>query len=209
MGQKVHPVSFRIGQQYTWSSKWFAKDADYKKTLAEDLAIREFLENRLKTAGLSKIEIERLADRRMIKIHVSRPGVVIGRGGASLEELKKALVSKLKIDPAKLELQVVEIANPDLDATLVAKFAAEQISKRMPARRVKAQVVERVMRAGGASGVKITISGRIGGATIARRETLKEGRLPLQTLRENIDFAQALALTKVGTIGVKVWICKK
>ncbi len=208
MGQKVHPISFRIGQQYTWSSKWFARNSDYKKTLAEDLAIRELLENRLKTAGLSKIEIERLADRRMVKIHVSRPGVVIGRGGAGLEELKKTLVSKLKIDPAKLELQVVEISNPDLDATLIAKFAAEQISRRMPARRVMVQVVERVMRAG-AAGVKIGIAGRIGGATISRRETLKEGRLPLQTLRANIDFAQTLALTKVGTIGVKVWICKK
>ena len=208
MGQKVHPIQFRIGQQYTWSSKWFAKDADYKKILAEDLAIREFLENRLKTAGLSKIEIERLAERRVVKIHVSRPGVVIGRGGSGLEELKKILVEKLKINPAKLELQVVEIANPDLDATLVAKFAAELISKRMPARRIMAQAVERVMRAG-AAGVKIRLAGRIGGATIARKATLKEGKLPLQTLRANIDFAATLALTKSGTIGVKVWICKK
>lgn len=207
MGQKVHPVSFRIGQQYTWSSRWFAKGPDYKKILAEDLKIRQFLEKRLLTTGLSKIEIERLSDRRLVKIHVSRPGVVIGRGGAGLEELKRNLVDNLKIDPAKLELQVLEIANPDLDATLIAKFAADQISKRMPARRVKNQVVERVMRAG-AAGVKITLAGRIGGANIARRESVKAGRLPAQTLRENIDFSKATAITKLGTIGVKVWICK-
>lgn len=207
MGQKVHPVSFRIGQHYTWSSKWFAKDPEYKQLLAEDLKIRQFLEKKLAVAGLSKIEIERLADRRVVRIHVSRPGVVIGRGGAGLEELKKALVSQLKVVADKLELQVAEIANPDLDATLIAKFAAEQLLRRMPARRIMAQVVERATRAG-AAGVKIALSGRIGGASIARRESAKTGTIPLQTLRANIDFAKATALTKSGTVGVKVWICK-
>lgn len=207
MGQKVNPVQFRIGHQYTWSSRWFAGKLAYKKILAEDFQIRQILEKKLLSAGLSKIEIERLGDHRLIKIHVSRPGVVIGRGGAGLEELKKLLISKIKIDANKLELQVVEIASPDLDATLMAKFAADQIERRMPARRMMNQVVERVMRAG-AKGVKISLAGRIGGADIARRESLKTGTLPLQTLRANIDFAKAVALTKLGTIGVKVWICK-
>lgn len=207
MGQKVNPISFRIGQQYTWSSKWFATDSDYKKLLAEDLAIRSYLEKKLEIAGLSKVEIERLSDRRLVKIHVSRPGLVIGRGGQGLEELKKGLISKLKIASDKLELQVIEITAPDLDATLMAKFAAEQLSKRMPARRVMNQVIERVKRAG-AAGVKISLSGRIGGATIARRESLKVGTIPLTTLRADVDFAKTTALTKSGTIGVKVWIHK-
>lgn len=207
MGQKVHPIGFRLGQHYTWSSKWFANGPDYKRLLAEDLVIRKFLDGRLKTAGLSKVEIERLADRRLVKIHVSRPGVVIGRGGSGLEELKKALVSKLKIEPEKIELQVFEVSDPDLDATLIAKFAADQLERRMPARRVTNQLVERVTRAG-AKGVKVTLAGRIGGSAIARRESAKAGTLPLQTLRANIDFAKTTALTKSGTIGVKVWICK-
>lgn len=207
MGQKVHPIGFRLGQHYTWSSKWFANNADYKKLLAEDFVIRKFLDSRLKTAGLSKVEIERLADRRLVKIHVSRPGVVIGRGGSGLEELKKALVSRLKIEPEKIELQVFEVSDPDLDATLIAKFAADQLERRMPARRVVNQLVERVTRAG-AKGVKVTLAGRIGGSSIARRESVKAGTIPLQTLRANIDFAKTTALTKSGTVGVKVWICR-
>ena len=207
MGQKANPIQFRIGQQYTWSSKWFAKTANYANLVAEDLAIRNFLEKKLTMAGLSKVEIERLADRRQIKIHVSRPGLVIGRGGTGLEELKKGLVAKLKVASDKLELQVIEIAAPDLDATLIAKFAADQLARRMPARRVMNQVIERVNRAG-AVGVKIALAGRIGGASIARRDSAKSGTIPLQTLRANIDFAKSTALTKSGTIGVKVWICK-
>lgn len=207
MGQKVNPISFRLGQNYTWSSKWFAASSEYKKLLAEDLAIRKFLDMKLAHAGLSKIEVERLADRRVVRIHVSRPGVVIGRGGQGLEELKKALLSQLKIEANKLELQVVEVSAPDLDATLIAKFAAEQIEKRMPARRVMNQTVSRVTRAG-AKGVKIALAGRIGGASIARKDKLKSGSIPLQTLRANIDFAKVTAHTKSGTVGIKVWINK-
>jgi small subunit ribosomal protein S3 len=209
MGQKVNPVGFRIGHHYTWSSRWFATDKKYGKFLAEDMKMRKALEEKLRHAGLSKVEIERSVDRRSITLHVSRPGIVIGRGGMGLDELKRFLVKKIEIDdPAKLELHVVEVSNPELDATLVADWVAEQLVRRIPARRVMNQTVERVMTAG-AKGVKISLAGRIGGAEIARRESLKKGTIPLHTLRAEIDFAKKDALTKSGFIGVKVWICKK
>jgi len=209
MGQKVNPVGFRIGHCYTWSSRWFANNKKYAKFLAEDIKIRKALEERLKHAGLSKVEIERTADRRSITLHVSRPGIVIGRGGVGLDELKRFLLSEIGIDdPAKLELHVVEVPNPDLDATLIADWVAEQLIRRIPARRVMNQTVERVMAAG-AKGIKINLAGRIGGAEIARRESLKRGTIPLHTLRAEIDFAKKDALTKSGFVGVKIWICKK
>lgn len=209
MGQKVNPVGFRLGHHYTWSSRWFADDKKYTKYLAEDIKIRKALEKKLKNAGLSKVEIERAVDRRSITLHVSRPGIVIGRGGVGLEEIKKFLVSGIGLDdPAKLELHVVEVPIPDLDATLIANWVAEQLVRRIPARRIMNQAVERVMAAG-AKGVKIALAGRIGGAEIARRVSLKRGTIPLHTLRAEIDFAKADALTKSGFIGVKVWICKK
>lgn len=209
MGQKVNPVGFRLGHQYTWSSRWFAHDKKYKEILAEDLIIRKTLEQKLKSVGLSKIEIERAAEKRLITLHVSRPGMVIGRGGTGLEEIKRLIVKACGIsDPAKLELHVVEVVNPDLDATLIAQWVADQLVRRIPARRVMAQAKERIMRAG-AKGIKISLAGRIGGAEIARREQVKEGTLPLHTLRADIDFAKADAKTRSGLIGVKVWICKK
>lgn len=209
MGQKVNPVGFRIGLQYTWSSRWFADSKKYKELLGEDLKIRKTLEEKLKSAGLSKVEIERAADKRSITLHVSRPGVVIGRGGSGLEEIKRLLLKVCDIiDSSKLEIHVVEVSNPDLDATLIAQWVADQLVRRIPARRIMTQVVERVMRAG-AKGVKITIAGRIGGNEIARREQRKDGILPLHTLRAEIDFAKVNALTRSGILGVKVWICKK
>lgn len=208
MGQKVNPVGFRIGHQYTWSSRWFADSGKYKNFLLEDVKLRKALTKKLKNAGLSKVEIERSQDKRMIKLHVSRPGVAIGRGGTGIEELKKFLLNFLKIDqPGKLELEVVEIAKPDLDASLLAFDAAEQLKRRLPARRVMAKIIQRAMQSG-AAGAKIALAGRLGGAEIARRESLKEGTIPLHTLRANIDFAKADAATRSGLIGVKVWICK-
>lgn len=209
MGQKVNPVGFRLGHQYTWSSRWFANAKKYKDFLAEDLKIRKALGARLKTAGLSKVEIERAADKRLITLHVSRPGIVIGRGGTGLEEIKKLLLKVCDIaNQAKIEIHVVEVVSPDLDATLIAQWASDQIARRIPARRVTMQGVERVMRAG-AKGVRIVVAGRIGGSEIARREQAKEGVLPLHTLRADIDFAKVDSLTRSGTIGIKVWICKK
>jgi small subunit ribosomal protein S3 len=208
MGQKVNPIGFRVGNIYNWNSRWFAKDKKYKEYLQEDINLRHFLTNKLKHTGISKIEIERSMDKRMITLHVSRPGMVIGRGGTGLEELKKTIMGKLKLeDGAKLDIKVEEIKKPDLDAYLVALVIADQLIKRIPARRVKNQAVQRVMRAG-AKGVKVALAGRIGGADIARRESQKDGTVPLHTLRANIDFGKVDALTKSGFIGVKVWINK-
>lgn len=207
MGHKVHPLSFRIGaQDLGWSSRWFGRGEKYKDSLIEDIKLRQFLLEKLKPAGISKIEIERSADRRVVILYVSRPGIVIGRGGSGLEELKKMIAQKLNIaDPAKLDLRVEEIRQPELNAYLVATSIADQLIKRLPARRITSQTAERVVNAG-AKGVRIVLSGRIAGAEIARRESIKIGKMPLHTLRANIDFAKIPALTKSGFIGVKVWI---
>ncbi len=208
MGHKVHPISFRIGinDAATWVARWFSRGPKYRENLIEDLKLRQFLMDKLKLAGIARVEIERSADKRIIILYVSRPGVVIGRGGTGLEDLKKTIMQKLSItDPAKLDLRVEEIRKPDLVAHLVATNIADQLVKRLPARRVMTQAAERVMAAG-AKGVKILLSGRIAGAEIARRESVKLGRMPLHTLRANIDFAKADALTKSGYVGVKVWI---
>jgi len=206
MGQKVHPISFRTGINKDWSSRWFSRDADYKNLLAEDRATREFLDTRLKPAGLSKIEIERSFDKRTITVFVSRPGIVIGRGGTGLEETKKQLMKKLKLkDEGKMEFRVEEIKNPDLDAKLIAISCAEQLAKRIPHKRVIGSSLERIQRSG-AKGGKIILSGRLGGAEIARKESGKFGSIPLQTIKADIDFASIGAPTKAGLVGVKVWI---
>ncbi|HEY5600693.1 MAG TPA: 30S ribosomal protein S3 [Patescibacteria group bacterium] len=209
MGQKVNPIGFRMGHQYTWSSQWFANKKQYKDLFFEDFEIRKFLKGRLKNAGVAKIEIARSVDKRIIKLHVSRPGIVIGRGGSGMEEIKKGLLKLLNLkDQGKLEVRVEEVRTPDLDAQLVASQMADQISKRLPVRRIMRQAIERVMRAG-AKGVRVTVAGRLGGSDIARRETLKTGTIPLHTLRADIDFAKVDSQTKSGIIGVKVWICKE
>jgi len=207
MGQKVNPVCFRLGHHYTWSSRWFANKRRYKEMLLEDIALRGMLMKKLKSAGISKVEIERAVDKWTVTLHVSRPGLVIGRGGTGLEELKRNILFKLAIEPKKLDLKVEEVRYPDLDAQLVATNVADQLTKRLPARRVINQTVERVMQAG-AKGVKVMIAGRIGGAEIARRQGSQAGTVPLHTLRKNIDFAKVDSMTKSGLVGVKVWICK-
>lgn len=209
MGQKVNPTSFRLGTHgNTWSARWFAKGKRFKEYLIEDINLRKFLFTKLKPAGIAKVEIERSADRRAIILHVSRPGIVIGRGGTGLEELKNMILKKLQVaDAGKLDLKVEEIRQPDIDAYLVATSIVDQLIKRLPARRIMNQTIERVNHAG-AGGVKILLSGRIGGAEIARKDGVKSGKMPLHTLRANIDFASVSAKTKSGFIGVKVWIYK-
>lgn len=206
MGQKIHPIAFRLGLVHTHLSKWYADPKKYKELLLDDLKIRDFLMKKFRNASIARVDIERAVSKLTVIMHVGRPGVVIGRGGSGLDELKKSLMSQLKIAEAKnLELRVEEIKSPDLVAYLVAANAAEQIVKRMPSKRILNQVVERVTKAGGL-GVKILMSGRINGAEIARRESAKRGTIPLHTLRADIDFAHVPALTKSGYVGVKVWI---
>jgi small subunit ribosomal protein S3 len=208
MGQKIHPMGFRLGGNVTWDSRWFAPGKKYQQFLQEDLKIRDFLMKKLRPAGITKVEIERAINKTKIIIYVSRPGVLIGRGGSGLQELKKLLQRLLMIkDDNKLEIAPMDIKSPDLSAYLVAQSIAEMLIRRMPAARVMNQSIERVMRAG-AKGVKVVLSGRIGGAEIARRESKFQGSIPLHTLRSEIDFCVYPALTKSGYVGVKVWINK-
>lgn len=210
MGNKVNPKGFRLGSLHTWSSRWFADKKQYKAFLLEDVKIRRALMAKLRPAGVSQVEIERSINKMDITLRVSRPGIVIGRGGAGMEELKKfveMLIGKVS-SKLKLEIKVEPIKEPNLDAYLVAVNVADQLAKRLPQRRVVGMAMEKVMTAG-AKGVKIVLSGRIGGADISRRETYKVGTMPLSTIREDIDFATYPSLTRSGYVGVKVWICKK
>lgn len=208
MGQKIHPVGFRMGIGASWQSRWFATDRKYSQFLAEDIKIRQLLMKKLRPAGIGAVEIERSINKLKVIIFVSRPGILIGRGGAGLSELKKFLVKELNIkEENSLEIAPMELKSADLSAYLVAQSVAEQLVKRLPAQRVMNQTIDRVMRAG-AKGIRIVISGRIGGAEIARREWKAQGSMPLHTLRANIDFTTYPALTKSGFVGVKVWINK-
>ena len=208
MGQKIHPVGFRMGIGATWKSRWFAKGDKYKQFVQQDIKIRDLLMKKLRSAGIQSVEIERAINKLKVVIFVSRPGVLIGRGGSGLSEVKKFLLSQLKIkDENNLEIVPMELKSADLSAYLVAQSVAEQLAKRLPAQRVMNQVIDRVMRAG-AKGVKVVVSGRIGGAEIARREWKALGTMPLHTLRADIDFSVYPALTKSGYVGVKVWINK-
>lgn len=211
MGQKVHPTSFRTGVIFPTKSVWFAKAVDYAKFVLEDNKIRRFLESKLKLAGLSQVEIKRSINTIEIFVHVSRPGVVIGRGGSGLEQLKKELEElilgrgKTKNPILKVNLHPIEIKNPDLSSALVVDRLINQLEHRYPYRRAVNQAMEKVMGAG-AKGIKIMLSGRINGAEIGRREKFKVGRIPTQTLRANIDYCEKPALTRSGFIGIKVWI---
>lgn len=214
MGQKVNPVSFRLPQSKEWKSLWFSVDKKkYQSNLLEDVKIRKFLFQKLKLAGITLIQIERSINKMRIILHVSRPGVVIGRGGSGLEILKKEIAQILSMtQPEKnLEIEAIEVKRPDLSAYLVAQRVAEQLERRMPYRRVINRAIENSMNSG-AKGVKIVLSGRINGAEISRREKFgdkgKTGNIPAQTLRADIDFATVSALTRSGFIGVKVWIYK-
>ncbi len=211
MGQKVNPKVIRLGPLFNWSSLWF-DDKRYKETLLEDFKIRKALMERLKNAGVSEIDIERSINSLKITAHVSKPGMVIGRGGTGLDELK-AYLQKEFIKKAqgkqqfKLDIRVEPIKDPNLDAYLVAKNISEQLIRRLPAKRIMTATVERVMGSG-AKGIRIVLSGRIGGAEIGRREKMQVGTVPLSTIRENITYASHPSLTKKGYIGVKVWINK-
>lgn len=209
MGNKVNPTGFRLGVIYDWKSRWFGSKRDYAKNLLEDYRIRNFLSGKLKLAGIESIEIERSIHKIKVIIHVSRPGVVIGRGGAGLEELKKELVKLVSIPSPEKNLEIVaqEVKNPDLSANFVAQRIVEQIERRMPTRRVVLRMIERTMGAG-AKGIKVHLAGRIEGAEIARRQTYSEGKIPLSTLRADIDYASCPALTRSGYVGIKVWIYK-
>lgn len=209
MGQKVNPKLLRLGAIYNWSSRWFA-DKKYKENLLEDFKIRVALMDRLKNAGVSQIEIERSINSIKLNVYVARPGMVIGRGGSGLEELKVFLnkVLGVKANSAlspKMDIRIEPVKEPNLDAYLVARNISDQLVKRLPHRRVMTQAIEKVMAAR-AKGVKIVLKGRIGGAEIGRMEKMHQGTVPLSTIRENISFASIPALTKKGYIGVKVWI---
>jgi small subunit ribosomal protein S3 len=208
MGQKINPLGFRMGIGANWKSRWFAKGNKYKQFVKEDMKIRDYLMKKLRPAGIQSVEIERAISKLKVIIFVSRPGVLIGRGGSGLTEIKKFLLRYLQIkDENALEISPMEIKSADLSAYLVAQSVAEQLAKRMPAQRIMNQAIDRVTRAG-AKGVKVVISGRIGGAEIARREWKASGTMPLHTLRADIDFCVYPALTKSGYVGVKVWINK-
>ncbi len=195
-----------MGNQTTWESRWFGKGKKYAQFLEEDIKIRDTLMKKLRPAGITKVEIERSVGKMKIILFVSRPGILIGRGGVGLTDLKKFLMGKMGLtDEGALEIAPMDIKAPDLNAYLVAQSVAEQLIRRMPAARVMNQAVERVMRSG-AKGVKVALSGRIGGAEIARKEHKGQGSMPLHTLRTDLDYAQYPALTKSGYVGVKVWI---
>lgn len=203
MGQKIHPLGMRIGVIRDWDAKWFAKK-NYVELLHEDLAIREFLTKKLSEASVSKVEIERAANRVRVTVHTAKPGMVIGRGGSGVEELRKNLE---KLTGKQVHVNILEIKVPELDSQLVANNVASQLVRRIAFRRAMKQTINRTMKAG-AKGIKITCSGRLGGAEIARTETYHEGTVPLQTLRADIDYGFAEADTTYGKIGVKVWIYK-
>jgi len=213
MSQKVNPIGIRVGKTIPWKSRWFVDGENYKKYLIEDIKIREALMQRLKLAGIDAVEIERLPKSLVIAMNVSRPGVVIGRGGTGIEDVKKFIlevISKVRgerVKDLKIDLKVNEIKNPELSAYLVASRIASDLERRMPQKRVVAKTMERVI-ASGAKGIKITLSGRVGGAEISRVEKYHEGSVPTQTLRAHIDYAQVPALLKRGYVGVKVWIHK-
>ena len=214
MGQKINPIAFRTGTFLPWRSRWFADDIKYKQYLYEDIQIRKALMEKLKLAGISGVEIERLPKTMEITVTVSRPGVVIGRGGSGIEEIKKFVVDIIErargvsIKDIKIDFRVNEIKNPELSAHLVATRIAAELERRLPHRRVVSKALERIMQSG-ALGAKIVLAGRIGGAEISRVEKFQDGSVPTQTLRENIDYAQVPALLKRGYVGVKVWIHKK
>ena len=205
MGQKVNPIGLRTGIIRDWQSRWYATDQDYAKFLKEDMDIRTYLKSELKPAFVSRIEIERSKNRVELIIRAARPGVVIGQNGENIERIKKELEKKLEGNT--IHIKVLEIANPDLDALIVARNIAEQLENRASFRSTQKRAIQRTMRAG-AKGIKTMVSGRLGGADIARSEGYSEGIVPLHTLRSDIDYAHYEADTTFGKLGVKVWICR-
>ncbi|MBM4242383.1 MAG: 30S ribosomal protein S3 [Deltaproteobacteria bacterium] len=203
MGHKTHPKGFRVGVIETWESRWFAK-RDYAELLHEDIRVRRFLKKRLYHAGISKIEIERAANKAKVNIHTARPGIVIGKKGAEIEKLKAELN---KLMGKETYINIIEVRRPDIDAQLVAENVGLQLERRVAFRRAMKEAVARAMRMG-AQGVRIQCSGRLGGAEIARREWYREGRVPLHTLRADISYGFAEAKTTYGVIGIKAWVMR-
>lgn len=204
MGQKVHPHGFRVGIIKDWDAKWYANNKNFSDFLIEDNKIREYVKHKLFTAGIPKIEIERAANRVKVNIFTAKPGIVIGRGGEGVDQLKKELE---KLTGKNVIINIVEVKNPEIDAQLIAENIAAQLVKRISFRKAMKQSINRAMRAG-AKGVKVGCKGRLGGAEIARSEGYHEGTIPLQTLRADIDYGFAEADTTYGKIGVKVWVYK-
>ncbi len=206
MGQKVNPVVFRLGLTQQWSSKWYS-GKEYSQLLEQDIKIRKYLKTKIKEAGIDRIEIERSRGEITINITVAKPGLVIGRGGTGIEDLKKIIAQKYLAPKVNLKINVLEVEKINLSPGAVLQLMSSDIEKRIAFRRVMKQTIEKVMKAG-AEGVKIVISGRLNGAEIARRETLTQGKIPLHTLRANIAYSRGIAQTTYGTIGLKIWIYK-
>lgn len=204
MGQKINPIGLRLGINRTWNSRWYANTGEYGRLLHEDLAIRHYLMDKLKQAGVSKIVIERPHKKCRVTIYSARPGLIIGKKGADIERLRSELAAMTKSDAS---LNIVEIRKPEVDAALVAQSIAQQLERRVAFRRAMKRAVQSAMRLG-AEGIRINCSGRLGGAEIARMEWYREGRVPLHTLRADVDYATAEAKTAYGICGVKVWIFK-
>ncbi len=203
MGQKVHPVGFRLGINKTWVSRWFA-EKDYSKLLQEDIYIRKFLKKKLYHAGVAKIEIERVGAKIIISIHTARPGIIIGRKGAEIDNLKNEVQ---KLTHQEVFINIIEVRKPELDAQLVGENIASQLERRVSFRRAMKRSVTSSLKFGG-QGIRISCSGRLGGAEMARTEWYREGKVPLHTIRANIDYGFAEAKTTYGLIGIKVWIYK-
>jgi small subunit ribosomal protein S3 len=201
LGQKIHPIGFRIGVIRDWESKWYL-DKGYAGALVEDVQIRKFIKNKMEAAAISRIEIERAANRIKVTLNSARPGIIIGRGGKGIDDLRFAIEKKTG---KQVQVNVQEIRRPDVDGQLVAESIASQLEKRVSFKRAMRQAIMRTMRAG-AKGIKITVSGRLGGAEMARRESAKDGKIPLHTLRADIDYGFAEGATTYGNIGIKVWI---
>lgn len=205
MGQKVNPIGFRLPVTKDWRSRWFARKADFGSQLNEDLRIRDFVKKELESAAISRVDIERFANRIRVTVFTARPGVVIGRKGAESDRLKQAISQRAS--GKEIFLDIKEVKSPEMDAQLVAENIAQQLARRVSFRRAMKRAIQTAMDLG-AQGVKVRCAGRLGGAELARSEMYKDGKIPLHTLRENIDYGFAEGQTLAGTIGVKVWICK-
>jgi small subunit ribosomal protein S3 len=206
VGQKVNPIGYRLGTTRTWDSRWYAK-GNYAELLQEDVRIRKYINKKFESAGISKVEIERAAKNLKINIYSSRPGIIIGKKGAGAEALKNDLAKHCDVKSVEPALNVYEIKKPDLDAKLVAENIKQQLERRVSFRRAMKKVISSAVK-GGAKGIKVQLSGRLGGADMARTERYREGRVPLHTIRADIDYGTAEALTTYGITGIKVWVYK-
>jgi small subunit ribosomal protein S3 len=206
MGKKVNPRIFRMGMSEKWRSRWFA-GRDFAKFLEQDITIRKFMKNKLREAGIDRVEIERSHGEISINISAAKPGLIIGRGGSGIEDIKKQIIQKFLGKDTKIKINITEISVPNLSAAVIVESIREDVIRRIPYRRVMKQNIDKVMKAG-AQGVKIILAGRLNGVEIARSEKLINGKIPLQTLRSNIDYSRGVANTIYGVIGIKVWIYK-